>query len=366
MKFLVTLVAGFYFKVAKKVDEQWEKIMDGVENQPSSSSSRQGRKTPLASNTQSLNVKKNNKAKSDSKHSTSSSTVSSKASNERKPSATDNKRVNNEFSSSSEKVVKNAAVPRSARIHTAPALPTNNTDDTDNDITTDSDMAHTEDDKVVQVSSSVLTGLLAQLAAAGKQTAGQQQTEGKQRSRHSHPRPASARDYRQQSRDRDQTVSKDRQQTKDRQRSRDRLRSRERSAVRESGVDQASMLTLINQDRPEPDGRSSRQGGKSEENTSSPSKGFRSTVAPEPAATVTKPSESEGRRSGHSLDRGNNTGSSEPPTVIEVCELRHSDACLCGSVLLQTFHIAIQFVYCDYVFMVNGCVLGSRILKAAA
>lgn len=306
--------------------------MDGVENQPSSSSSsRQGRKTPLASNTQSLNIK--NKVKDSKQTTSSSSTVSSKANNERKA-ATADKRVSNEFSSSSEKVVKKQPALRSAKIHTAPALPSNNTDDTDNDITTDSDMAHTEDDKVV-VSSSVLTGLLAQLA--GKQTEG--------RSRRSHPRPASAREHRQSSRDHDRAASKDRLQVKDRQRSRDRLRSRDQSGVRETSVE-VPVLTLINQDRQEPDGRSSRQ-GKSEEKTSSTSKASKSTAAEAAPAKLT--TEREGRRSGNSLDRGNNTGSSEPPTVIEVsvhivischidrvCCFSHTThkptSCVCGEV----------------------------------
>lgn len=288
------LTPFFLIKVAKKVDEQWDKIMDGVENQ-----TRQGRKTPLASNTQSLNVK--NKSK-DSKQttSTSHSTVSSKADSDKK--AASDQRLNSELSSSSEKAinVSKHPAPRSARIHTAPIITSNNTDDTDNDITTDSDMAHTEDDKVV-VSSSVLTGLLAQLAS--------KQVDG--RSRHAFPRPASARDRRQVSRERERTTSKDRP-SKDRQRSRDRLRSRERPSARENADDRVAALALINQDRQEPDGRSSRQGRPEEKVVSS--KSVRPAEPPPPPAKL----ESEGRCSGHSLDRGNNTGSSEPPTVIEV------------------------------------------------
>lgn len=271
-------------QVAKKVDEQWDKIMDTAENQPSSSSSsRQGRKTPLSSTTNSLNIK--NQQQID-KPSTSSanSAASSKTSHDKRTRTTGDKKLPSDQSASSSDKVKPAARPvRKSNIHTAPIISnTANTDDTDNDITTDSDMAQLEDDKVV-VSSSVLTGLLNQLA--------NKQSESRN-SRQQRVRPASARDRRQASldRERDRTASKDRT-SKERRRSRDRLSARE---TREYHI---PALNIYEQDRQEPDGRSSRQGRHEDK---------QDVKAKQDAAA------DEGGR------RSNNTGSSEPPTVIEV------------------------------------------------
>lgn len=283
-------ISAFRTQVARKVDGQWDKIMDGVENQPSSSSSsRQGRKTPLASNTRSLNVK--NKS-SDSKELATASTASVTASlasktAEKKLSA-DAKPSNDHSASSSERAKPTGAVHRARNVHhTAPVVASHMTDDTDNDITTDSDMAQTEDDKIV-VSSSVFKGLIAQLA--------NKQTDSRQ-ARHSRGRPASARERRQTSRERDSQRSASG--------TRRRLRDRQEA-------DASSAVPLLEQDRQEPDGRSSRQGRLEEKLDLKATTRKKSAESPSRAVPESSP------RRGQSLERGNNTGSSEPPTVIEV------------------------------------------------
>lgn len=287
------------WQVAKKLDAQWDIIMDGVENQPSSSSSsRQGQKTPLSSNTRSLNVKNKSVSGEESAAAPSSSAplLASKTL-EKKSNITEKKPSGDHSASSSERVKPASAVHRARNVyHTAPAAASHFTDDTDNDITTDSDMAQLEDDKIV-VSSSVFKGLIAQLA--NKQTDSRQP-------RHPRGRPASARERRQVSRERDSHRSA----SGTRRSSRDSFRSRDRPAHQESD---AATLPPMEQDRQEPDGRSSRQ-GRLEERLDS--KMARKKSAESPLKTVVM----ESSQRGQSLDRGNNTGSSEPPTVIEVRE----------------------------------------------
>ena len=278
----------YFLKVAKKVDEQWNKIKESAENQPSSStSSRQGNRTPLASNTHSLNVKN---TQTTSQSGTLTPSISSSKAEDKKRRSTGERKLLNDHSASSSERLKPASGPtwHNSAVQTAPVVGTVYTDDTDNDVTTDSDMAHTEvDDKRAAAKDLI-----------DSKTSKRQEVS----SRSSRARPASAQDRHKSSRDR--TSSKDRYSSREKiSRSHDRQRSRDRVSSR---VRDVPALPL---DRQEPDGRSSRQGRVEDKSDSK-----RGQVSGE---KLTK-KESEGRRSGQSLDRGNNTGSSEPPTVIEV------------------------------------------------
>lgn len=321
--------------------------MDSAENPPSSSSSsRQGRKTPLSSNTHSLNVAKSKPSQSST--ATNSKTVTNSQSASIKPADKRLKKLASDHSASSSEKVKPAAVRRVSAAHTAPVIGSAYTDDTDNDVTTDSDMAHTEEDEKKN-NAVIVSGLLSDLAA--------KKQESKSRSTRQ-VRPVSAQGHHSSSRDRGS--SRDRHTSYER--ARDRHRSRDRGTKKERDV---PSLTLLEQDRQEPDGRSSRQ-GKGEDKTSdhktrtssSPTRHSSDRHTSDRHVTVSDkhvsvsdrhtnasdrrktsndrhvtsadrqvkrevtPNKTEGRRSGQSLDRGNNTGSSEPPTVIEVCNYK--------------------------------------------
>lgn len=316
--------------------------MDSAENPPSSSSSsRQGRKTPLSSNTHSLNVLKNKPSQS----STNSKTVthSQPQSNNNKPSLVDNKRAkkltSDHSASSSERVRPGAVVKRVSAVHTAPVIGSAYTDDTDNDVTTDSDMAHTEEDEKTKGNAVVISHLLADLVTKKEKPSKSSRN----------VRPASAQGH--------HSSSRDRGSSRDRHTSHERMRDRHRSRDRSKREREVPALPLHEQDRPEPDGRSSRQGRADDKTSDSKSHGRsspvrhvtssdrqrsssdRHTTSIDRHTTSTdrhptsgdrhstsrdrhrkgdiEPSKPE-RRSGQSLDRGNNTGSSEPPTVIEV------------------------------------------------
>ena len=320
--------------------------MDSAENQPSSSSSsRQGRKTPLSSNTHSLNVLKNKPSQSSTN--TKTATNSQSQANSNKPTSSDNKRVkklaSDHSASSSEKVKPAAVVRRVSAAHTAPVIGSAHTDDTENDITTDSDMAHTEEDEKSRGNAAVISTLLADLATK----------------KHDKPSTKSSRHVRPVSAQGHHSSSKERGSSRDRHTSHERMRDRHRSRDRGKREREVPALPLHEQDRQEPDGRSSRQ-GRGEDKSSPDSKshgrtspvrhtrsGDRHTKSSDRHATSSdrhatnsdrhatssdrhatssdrhskrdiEPTKAEGRRSGQSLDRGNNTGSSEPPTVIEV------------------------------------------------
>lgn len=221
--------------------------------------------------------------------------VSSTKGEERKRRVPGDRKLVSDISASSSDRVKpvNGTTRHTSVAHTEPVKGTVYTDDTDNDITTDSDMAQTEVDEKRSGS----TRLLKDIASKKQETLA---------SRPNRTRPTSAQDRRRVPRE--HTSSRDRHTSRENARSRDRHRSRDRVISRERDIPSLPL------DRQEPDGRSSRQGRVEDK---SDSKG---SVGPSSHTSSHRQSrkESESRRSGQSLDRGNNTGSSEPPTVIEV------------------------------------------------
>ncbi|XP_067937747.1 centromere protein J-like [Watersipora subatra] len=272
-------------QVAKKVDEKWNKIKDSVENQSGSSvSSRHSHRTPLSSTTHSLNVRNNPSSHSGT---LTPSVISAKV-EDRKRKPPERKLVSDHSASSSDRLKSGTAAGKHNIAHTAPVLGTAYTDDTDNDVTTDSDMAQPEVHKKEVIA----------------QPTEDSSSKVKERlsSRSTRARPASAQDRRKTSRDR--TTSRDRYTSYENIRTRDRQQSRERTSGR---VREVPALPL---DRQEPDGRSSRQGRAEDKSDSKAIADHNTTVRKETGS----------RHSGQSLDRGNNTGSSEPPTVIEIMD----------------------------------------------